>query len=145
MLHGLKPVIRSYDGPDDLERTAPMRRDDPCNACRQLVTPEARVSPVVSSGLMRGMTERRRSGCCPGLDRLSCGVTTDLLRWYADLRRARLGDHTPRTQWLTHTVIATRRFDGVSASGVLEGGIDSPSFLAYDEQVMVPPVRPATC
>jgi transposase len=72
-----------------------------------------------------------------------CGVTTDLLRRYGrSLRGTRLGDHTPCSHWQTHTVIATLRFDGVSAPAVFDGPIDNPSFLAYVEQVLVPTLRP---
>lgn len=37
-----------------------------------------------------------------------------------------------------HTVIAALRLDGLNAPAVFDGPIDSPSFLAYVEQVLVP-------
>ena len=71
-----------------------------------------------------------------------CGVTTDLLRRYGrSLRGTRLRDHTPCSHWQTHTVIAAWRLDGLGAPAVFDGPIDSPSFLAYVEQVLVPTLR----
>jgi len=71
-----------------------------------------------------------------------CGVTTDLLRRYGrSLRGTRLRDHTPCSHWQTHTVIAALRLDGLGAPAVFDGPIDSPSFLAYVEQVLVPTLR----
>ena len=72
-----------------------------------------------------------------------CGVTTDLLRRYGrSPRGTRLRDHTPCSHWETHTVIAALRLDGLGAPAVFDGPIDSPSFLAYVEQVLVPTLRP---
>jgi transposase len=72
-----------------------------------------------------------------------CGVTTDLLRRYGrSPRGTRLHDHTPCSHWQTHTVIAGLRLDGLTAPAVFDGPIDSPTFLAYVEQVLVPTLRP---
>jgi transposase len=72
-----------------------------------------------------------------------CGVTTDLLRRYGRSRRGqRLHDHTPCGHWQAHTVIVGLRPDGLSAPAVFDGPIDSPCFLAYVEQVLVPTLRP---
>lgn len=72
-----------------------------------------------------------------------CGVTTDLLRRYGrSPRGARLHDHTPCSHWQTHTVIAALRAEGLRAPAVFDGPIDSASFLAYVEQVLVPALRP---
>jgi len=72
-----------------------------------------------------------------------CGVTTDLLRRYGRSPRGeRLRDHTPCSHWQTHTVIAALRLEGLGAPAVFDGPIDSPSFLAYVEQVLVPTLRP---
>jgi transposase len=72
-----------------------------------------------------------------------CGVTTDLLRRYGrSLRGTRLRDHTPCGHWQTHTVIAALRLNGVSAPAVFDGPIDTDSFRAYVEQVLVPTLRP---
>ena len=72
-----------------------------------------------------------------------CGVTTDLLRRYGrSLRGTRLHDHAPCSHWETHTVIAALRPEALTAAGVFDGPIDSPSFLAYVEQVLVPTLQP---
>ena len=72
-----------------------------------------------------------------------CGVTTDLLRRYGrSPRGTRLHDHTPCGHWQTHTVIAGLRLDGLTAPAVFDGPIDTPTFLAYVEQVLVPTLRP---
>jgi transposase len=71
-----------------------------------------------------------------------CGVTTDLLRRYGrSPRGVRLHDHTPCGHWETHTVVAALRPDGLTAPAVFDGPIDSASFLAYIEQVLVPSLR----
>ena len=71
------------------------------------------------------------------------GVTTDLLRRYARCPRGtRASDHTPCSHWQTHTVVAALRLEGLGAPAVFDGPIDSPSFLAYVEQVLVPTLHP---
>jgi transposase len=71
-----------------------------------------------------------------------CGVTTDLLRRYGrSPRGARLHDHTPCSHWEATTVIAALRPDAVTAAALFDGPIDSESFLAYIEQVLVPTLR----
>jgi transposase len=72
-----------------------------------------------------------------------CGVTTDLLRRYGrSPRGTRLHDHTPCSHWQTHTVIAGLRVDGLTAPAVFDGPIDTATFRAYVEQVLVPALRP---
>jgi transposase len=72
-----------------------------------------------------------------------CGVTTDLLRRFGRSRRGtRLHDHTPCRHWQTCTVLAGLRVDGVVAPAVFDGPIDTPTFLAYVDQVLVPTLRP---
>ena len=72
-----------------------------------------------------------------------CGVTTDLLRRYGrSPRGVRLHDHTPCGHWETHTVIAALRLEGLGAPAVFDGPVDTPTFLAYIEQVLVPTLRP---
>lgn len=72
-----------------------------------------------------------------------CGVTTDLLRRYGrSLRGVRVRDHTPCGHWETHTVVAGLRLEGLGAAAVFNGPIDSVSFLAYVEQILVPTLRP---
>lgn len=72
-----------------------------------------------------------------------CGVTTDLLRRYGrSPRGVRLHDHTPCRHWTTTTVVAALRADGLTAPAVFDGPLDSDSFEAYIEQVLVPTLRP---
>jgi transposase len=72
-----------------------------------------------------------------------CGVTTDLLRRYGrSPRGTRLHDHTPCSHWQAQTVIAALRPDGLTAPAVFDGPIDTASFRAYPEQVLVPTLRP---
>jgi transposase len=72
-----------------------------------------------------------------------CGVTTDLLRRYGrSACGTRLHDRTPCSHWQTHTVVAGLRIDGLTAPAVFDGPIDSRTFLAYVEQVLVPTLRP---
>ena len=69
-------------------------------------------------------------------------MTTDLLRRYGrSPRGTRLRDHTPCSHWETHTVIAALRLEGLGAPAVFDGPIDSLTFLAYVEQVLVPTLR----
>ena len=71
------------------------------------------------------------------------GVTTDLLRRYArGLRGDRVADHTPCSHWHTHTVVAALRPTALGATAVFDGPIDSVTFRAYVEQVLVPTLRP---
>lgn len=66
-------------------------------------------------------------------------MTTDLLRRYGrSPRGTRLHDHTPCGHWQTHTVVAALRLDGLTAPAVFDGPLDSASFLAYVDQVLVP-------
>lgn len=72
-----------------------------------------------------------------------CGVTTDLLRRYGRcLRGVRLRDHAPCGHWATHTVVLTLRLDGLQAPAVFDGPLDTPTLVAYVEQVLVPTLRP---
>ncbi len=71
------------------------------------------------------------------------GVTTDLLRRDArSPRGTRVSDHTPCSHWQTHTVVAALRTSEMSATAVFDGPIDSATFQAYVEQVLVPTLRP---
>ena len=71
------------------------------------------------------------------------GVTTDLLRRYArSPRGTRIADHTPCSQWQTHTVVAALRSSEMTATAVFDGPIDTATFRAYIEQVLVPALRP---
>jgi len=71
------------------------------------------------------------------------GVTTDLLRRYArSLRGTRIRDHAPCSHWQTHTVVAALRPTALTATAVFDGPIDSTTFRAYVEQILVPTLRP---
>lgn len=71
------------------------------------------------------------------------GVTTDLLRRYArSLRGTRIGDHTPCSHWQTHTVVAALRPTALTATAVFDGPMDTDTFRAYVEQILVPTLRP---
>jgi transposase len=71
------------------------------------------------------------------------GITTDLLRRYArSLCGTRISDHTPCSHWQTHTVVAALRPTEFTATAVFDGPIDTPTFRAYVEQVLVPTLRP---
>ena len=71
------------------------------------------------------------------------GVTTDLLRRYGRSPRGlRLRDYTPLSHWQTHTIVAALRLDGLHAPAVFDGPMDTATFLAYVEQVLVPTLRP---
>lgn len=51
-------------------------------------------------------------------------------------------DHAPYGHWETDTVVAALRPEGLTAPAVFDGPIDSCSFLAYVEQVLVPTLQP---
>jgi len=71
------------------------------------------------------------------------GVTTDLLRRYArSPRGTRIADHTPCSHWQTHTIVAALRPTALTATAVFDGPIDSETFRAYVDQVLVPTLRP---
>ena len=71
------------------------------------------------------------------------GVTTDLLRRYArSPRGTRATDHTPCSHWQTHTIVAALRPTELTATAVFDGPMDSVTFRAYVEQVLVPTLRP---
>jgi transposase len=71
------------------------------------------------------------------------GVTTDVLRRYArSPRGTRIADHTPCSHWHTHTVVAALRATELTATAVFDGPIDSDTFRAYVEQVLVPALQP---
>jgi transposase len=70
------------------------------------------------------------------------GVTTDLLRRYARSPCGdRISDHTPCSHWQTHTVVAALRSTELTATAVFDGPLDSVTFRAYVEQVLVPTLR----
>ena len=66
-----------------------------------------------------------------------------MIRRYARSRRGtRIGDHTPCGHWQTHTVVAALRPTALTATAVFDGPIDTDTFRAYIEQVLVPTLRP---
>ena len=62
------------------------------------------------------------------------GITTNLLRRYG---RAPRGG-----RWQTSTFLAAWRVTGLTAPGVFDGAIDSESFRAYIDQILVPTLQP---
>jgi len=71
------------------------------------------------------------------------GVTTDLLRRYArSPRGTRASDHTPCGHWQAHTVVAALRPTELTATAVFDGPMDTVTFRAYVEQVLVATLRP---
>ena len=56
-------------------------------------------------------------------------------------RGTRLHDHTPCSHWQTHTIVAGLRLEGLTAPAVFDGPIDTPTFRAYVEQVLVPTLQ----
>ena len=57
-------------------------------------------------------------------------------------RGTRIADHTPCGHWQTHTVVAALRPTELTATAVFDGPIDTATFRAYVEQVLVPTLRP---
>lgn len=71
------------------------------------------------------------------------GVATDLVRRYARGPRGdRVIDHAPWGHWEMHTVIAGLRPEGLVGAAVLEGAMDTDSFAAYVDQILIPALRP---
>ncbi len=71
------------------------------------------------------------------------GVTTDVLRRSGrSPRGTRLIDHAPCGHWQTCTVLAALRLTGVTAPAVFDGPIDTDSFQAYVDPVLVPTLGP---
>jgi transposase len=71
------------------------------------------------------------------------GVATDLVRRYGrGPCGARVVDHAPWGHWQSHTIVAGLRPAGLIAPAVLSGAIDTESFRAYVEQILVPVLRP---
>ena len=71
------------------------------------------------------------------------GVRRDLIRRYGRGRRgARVTDAAPDGRWHTTTFLAGLRVEGLVAPGVFDGPIDTASFTAWVEQVLVPTLRP---
>jgi len=73
------------------------------------------------------------------------GAKTNMTRLYG---RAPVGercvDHTPHGHWKTMTMLSAIRLDGVmrDATVVVDGAMNSETFLAYTEQFLVPALRP---
>jgi transposase len=65
-----------------------------------------------------------------------------LRRYGRSPRGTRLHDHTPCGKWQTHTVVAALRLEGLTATGVFNGPIDTDAFRAYVDQILVPTLRP---
>ena len=73
------------------------------------------------------------------------GAKTNMTRLYG---RAPVGercvDHTPHGHWKTMTMLSAIRAGGVmqDATVVIDGAMNSETFLAYTEQYLVPALRP---
>ena len=73
------------------------------------------------------------------------GAKTNMTRLYG---RAPVGercvDHTPHGHWKTMTMLRAIRAEGVieDATVVIDGAMNSETFLAYTEQFRVPALRP---
>jgi len=66
-------------------------------------------------------------------------VTTKMVRHYGRSPRGeRLVAKVPHGHWKTMTLVAALRIDSLTASYVIDGAMDGPTFLAYVEQVLVP-------
>jgi transposase len=95
-------------------------------------------SPLTAAA---GARPSRCTTCAPTC--FSMNAATDLLRHYGrSPRGTRLHDHTPCSHWQTHTVVAALRLEGLRAPAVFDGPIDTPTFRADVEQVLVPTLRP---
>jgi transposase len=53
----------------------------------------------------------------------------------------RIGDHTPCSHWQTHTVVAALRPTALTATAVFDGPIETDTFQAYVDQILVPTLR----
>ncbi len=98
-------------------------------------------SPLEASAVARtAAAPRCPAGAYVFVD--ECGVATDLLRRYGRSPRGHLTAITRRAvTGRLHGDRAARR-EGLGAPAVFDGPIDSPTFLAYIEQVLVPTLRP---
>ena len=73
------------------------------------------------------------------------GAQTNMTRLYG---RAPVGqrciDHTPHGHWKTMTMLSAIRLDGVmqDATVVIDGPMNSQTFVAYTNQCLVPSLRP---
>lgn len=68
---------------------------------------------------------------------------TNMTRSHGRCRKGqRLIDKVPQGRWRTLTFLAALRYDRLTAPFVLDGPIDSESFLAYVEQVLTPTLSP---
>ncbi len=66
-------------------------------------------------------------------------VTTKMVRHYGRCPRGeRLVAKVPHGHWKTMTLVTALRFDSLTASYVIDGAMDGPTFLAYVEQVLAP-------
>jgi hypothetical protein len=69
-------------------------------------------------------------------------VTTKMVRHRGRSPRGeRLVASAPHGPWKTLTLVAALRINGLTAPYVIDGAMDGPSFLAYVEQILAPPLR----
>lgn len=70
-------------------------------------------------------------------------ASTNLTRRYGrSLRGTRLLTKVPHGHWLTTTLVAALRYDGLTAPLVLDGPMDGAAFRAYVAQHLGPTLRP---
>ena len=73
------------------------------------------------------------------------GAKTNMTRLYGrSLVGERCVDHTPHGHWKTMTMLSAIRAEGVieDATVVIDGAMNSETFLAYTEQFLVPSLKP---
>ena len=69
-------------------------------------------------------------------------ATTKMTRLYGRAPQGeRLVDKVPHGHWKTTTFICGLRYDGVTASFMVDGAMDGPHFLAYVEQILAPTLK----
>lgn len=67
------------------------------------------------------------------------GAKTNMVRAFARARRGeRAIDYAPYGHWYTTTLVAGLTYERAIAPMALDGPMDTPAFLAYIEQVLIP-------
>jgi transposase len=73
------------------------------------------------------------------------GAKTNMMRLYARSKKGtRAIDYAPHGHWSTTTLVAALSVRGAIAPMVLDGPMDSISFEAYIEQVLIPDIAPGS-
>jgi hypothetical protein len=103
-------------------------------------TPTNNIVLMSRRRIASGTTPSRCAIC--GSTSFSMSVASPLRRYGRSPRGTRLQDHTPCRHWQTHTVIAALRPDGLSAPALFDGPLDTPTFRADVDRVLVLTLRP---